>query len=110
MHLTAVVALVAALAVPTAALAQATATPPASPPPAANAPKPDCQRPDEYPGKLASDQRRLAWQKSANAYIACMKKFVEEQKALGDLHYDAARTAITTVNKDAADFNAAAKE
>ncbi len=31
-----------------------------------------CDKPDEYPGKLASDNRRRAWQKTMEEYGTCV--------------------------------------
>lgn len=108
----------ALLILPFAAAAQ---TPPPQTPPAdaatpaatapnPNAPKPACSRQAEYPGKLATDQQKRNWQREFTAYVDCMKKFIEDQKTQGDLHYEAARAAIATVNKDIADANSARKD
>lgn len=102
-------ALIAALALPALALAQAPAPSIPAPPPGVEVPKPGCKRPDEYPGNLATDLRKRAWDKDVTAYIECMKKFIEDQKALGDAHYTAAQRAIETTNKDIQEFNAAKK-
>jgi hypothetical protein len=106
------IALAALLILPLSATAQTSApatTAPAAAAPNPNAPKPPCTRADEYPGKLASDQAKRNWQRDFSAYVECMKKFIEDQKTQGDLHYEAARGAIAAVNKDIADANEARK-
>ena len=72
-----------------------------------------CTKPDEYPGRLASDMRRNAWVKSANAYLECLKKHVQEQQAVYNKfveqakpHLDAVNAAIDEYNKAAAQFKA----
>jgi hypothetical protein len=104
-------ALAAAFAIPVVALAQTPAPAQSipAPPPGVEVPKPTCKRPDEYPGNLASDLRKKAWDKDVSAYIDCMKKFIEEQTGLGNAHYTAAQRAIESTNKDIQDFNAAKK-
>lgn len=72
-----------------------------------------CTKPDEYPGRLASDMRRNNWVKSANAYLECLKKYVQEQQGAynrileqGKPHLDAANASIDEYNKAAAQFKA----
>jgi hypothetical protein len=80
---------------PLAALAQ-------SAPPPANMPRPACAKPDEFPGRLASDRQLRAWQNDLKTYGDCVKKFVEEQKAASEL-------AIKAANAAAEEFNALVK-
>jgi hypothetical protein len=104
------IALAALLILPLPAVAQTSAPPAAAASaPNPNAPKPPCTRADEYPGKLATDQAKRNWQREFSTYVECMKKFIEDQKTQGDLHYEAARSAIAAVNKDIADANEARK-
>jgi hypothetical protein len=109
-------ALVAGLALSLPAFAQqaapaaAPAAPAASPAAAAAAPKPNCTKPDDFPGRLASEQRKRSWGKDVNAYVECVKKFIDEQKSIGDVHYAAANNAISNLNKEIGEFNAAQKE
>jgi hypothetical protein len=106
-------AVLAGLALSLSAFAQqaAPAAAPAAPVASTAAgPKPSCTKPDEFPGRLASENRKRAWGKEVNAYIECVKKFIDEQKTIGDVHYNAANTAIGMLNKEIADFNAAGKE
>ena len=72
-----------------------------------------CTKPDDHPGRLASDLRRNNWVKSANAYLECLKKYVQEQQGAynriveqGKPHLDAANASIDEYNKAAAQFKA----
>ena len=83
--------------------------------PAAVAPH-GCTKPDEYPGRLASDMRRNNWVKSANAYLECLKKYIGEQQTAYNSyvekakpHLDAANGTIEEYNKAVAAFKAAAE-
>jgi hypothetical protein len=102
--------LAAALAlalVPALALAQ-TPAPAAAPTAVA---KPNCQSPGDHPGRLASDNQQRSWARDARAYLDCLKKFIEEQKALAvplieraKPYQDAANAAIEVHNKAQLDF------
>jgi hypothetical protein len=88
------------------ALAQTAA--PAAPSTASTAavPKPECgAKPGEYPGNLASDNVKRAWQKDFVAYIDCLKKFVEEQQALAEPHVKASNAAISEYNASVKAYN-----
>jgi hypothetical protein len=94
---------------PALALAQAPAAAPAATPGAV--PKPDCPHPGEHPGRLASDNQVRNWARDARSYLECVKKFVDEQKALAlplleraKPHQDAANAAIDLYNKSQKDF------
>jgi len=72
-----------------------------------------CTKPDEYPGRLASDSRRASWVKTANAYLECLKKHIQEQQGAynkileqGKPHLDAANASIDEYNKAVAQFKA----
>jgi len=85
-----------------------TATAPATAAPASSAPipKPECgSKPGDYPGNLASDNQKRAWQKEYVAYIDCLKKFVEEQQALAEPHVKAANAAINEYNAGVKAYN-----
>ena len=86
------------------ALAQqsAPAAPAATPAPS---PKHSCAKPGEFPGNLASDNQRRAWQKEYVGYVDCLKKFIEEQQALADPHVKAANAAINEYNAGVKDYN-----
>jgi len=82
----------------------------AAPPIAAHS----CSKPDEYPGRLASDQRRASWVKSANAYLDCLKQYIQAQQGAynkileqGKPHLDAANASIDEYNKAVAQFKSA---
>ena len=93
----------AAFAFPCAAQTTAPAAPAAS---TAAMPKPECgTKPGDYPGNLASDNQRRAWQKEYVAYIDCLKKFVEEQQALAEPHVKASNAAINEYNASVKAYN-----
>jgi hypothetical protein len=99
-HLAAVLALGPALA-----LAQAPAAAPGA------VPAPSCAHPGEHPGRLASDNQVRNWAREARAYLECLKKFVDDQKALAlplleraKPHQDAANAAIDLYNKSQKEF------
>jgi len=78
----------------------------AAPASSAPVPKPECgAKPGEYPGNLASDNQKRAWQKEYVAYIDCLKKFVEEQQALAEPHVKAANAAINEYNAGVKAYN-----
>ena len=115
-------AAILAAAIATAPMAQQPATPsnaapasaaPATPGPgpapaksAAPTPKHDCVKPSEFPGNLASDNQRRAWQKSYVDYVECLKTFVKEQQALAEPHVRASNEAIEEHNNAIKDYNA----
>lgn len=104
----AVPALVAMMLATFAASAIAQTSAPAASTPAASSapiPKPDCGKPDEYPGNLASDNQRRAWQKEYVGYIDCLKKFIEEQQALAEPHVKASNAAIAQYNAGVKAYN-----
>ena len=90
----------AAFAMSAAAQTSAPAASGAAPPP-----KPQCAKPAEYPGNLASDNQKRAWQKEYVAYIDCLKKFVEDQQALAEPHVKAANAAINEYNAGVKAYN-----
>ena len=67
--------------------------------------KPNCTKPDEFPGTLASDRQRQSWQKEYTAYSDCMKKFISEQKALAEPYLKAYNAAIDEYNANIKVFN-----
>jgi len=96
------------LAVP--ALAQnAPATAPASTTPtgaSADMPKHNCSKPaGEFPGNLASETQKRAYQKDFVAYTDCLKKFVEDQQQLAEPHAKAANSAANEYNAAVKSFN-----
>lgn len=93
----------AAFAFPVTAQTTAPAAPAAS---TAPMPKPECgTKPGEYPGNLASDNQKRAWQKEYVGYIECLKKFIEEQQALAEPHVKASNAAINEYNASVKSYN-----
>ena len=61
-------------------------------------PKPSCAKPGEYPGRIASERQKRTWQAELATYSECMKKFAETQRALSEMHINAANAAINEHN------------
>jgi hypothetical protein len=57
-----------------------------------------CDKPEEYPGKLASDTRRRAWQKTMDDYGTCVKKYAADQRAIVDAAMKAGNEAVEEYN------------
>ena len=78
----------------------------AAPASSAPVPKPECgAKPGEYPGNLASDNQKRAWQKEFVACIDCLKKFIQDQQALADPQVKAANAAINEYNAGVKAYN-----
>jgi hypothetical protein len=95
-----------------ATFAAAASAQPASAPVAPNA----CEKPGEHPGRLASDNMRRSWTRSANAFLECLKKYINDQQVAYNAyvekakpHLDAANGTIDEYNKAVAAFKAAAE-
>jgi len=73
--------------------------------PAAPTPKPECGKPGDYPGNLASDNVKRTWQKDFVAYVDCLKKFIGEQQALAEPHVKASNAAIAEYNDGVKAYN-----
>lgn len=89
-------------------IAVAAGTAQAQPAPTASAvviPPNNCVKP-QYPGKLASSQKFTAFNKEFNAYGECIKKYVEDTKAILNAAAAAANGAVEEFNKFAADIKA----
>lgn len=86
-----------ALAVGAPVLAQTAAAPP----------KHNCARPEEFPGRLASDLKLRSWQRAYLAYTDCLKQFIAEQQAIAEPHIKAGNAAIAEYNSATKEFNAA---
>ena len=82
----------------TAVLAQAPATPATAP--VVDAPKPHCEDPGAYPGRVGmqTEDRRNKFVKGVETYKTCMMNFVEERKAVIKANETAARAAIEEFN------------
>jgi len=74
-----------------------------APAPAAAVPKNTCAKPDHYPGRLASDNNKKAWQKEVKDWGECMKKYVADLQAGID-------ASIKTANASIEEYNAGVKE
>lgn len=90
-----------------AGAAQAQAPAPAPTPAAgsANVAKPNCQKPGEVPGALASDLQRRGWQQNYTAWVDCMKKFINDQRALAEPYNNASNAAIEDYNNTVKVYN-----
>ncbi len=64
-----------------------------------------CVKP-EYPGKMASSQRFNAFNREYTAYGECVKKYVEETKALMNAAIAAVNGAVEDFNKFTAEIHA----
>ena len=97
----------AALMVAGSAIAQTAA-------PAAGAPSvtaaASCPKPDNHPGRLASDQARKGWVKEVQTWTACMKKYVGDIQAQADEAVKVANAAVARSNAAVNDYNAIVKD
>ncbi len=62
-------------------------------------PKNPCVKPEEFPGKLATDQRRKSWQKSVDDYGACIKKYSADQRQIVEAAMKAGNDAVEEYNQ-----------
>ena len=92
-------ALVFAIGTASAASALAQSTPAADPP------KHNCAKPGDFPGNLASDTQRRGWQKEYVAYTDCLKKFINDQKAIAEPYVKAYNAAVDEYNESVKTFN-----
>src|SRR5262249_4190106 len=76
---------------------------------AAPPPKMDCGAKPEHPGRLSSDTQRRAWQREANAYLECYKKYVLGLQQVAEDATKVANQAIDEYNATIKQFEAAAK-
>ena len=91
-----------AAATPAAGTAGTAAAPAAGGDAYATVNKPGCKRP-EFPGRLASDLQKRAFNKDIEGYAECIKQYVAEQQKQADAHIKAA-------NQAAVDYNSTVKE
>jgi hypothetical protein len=61
-------------------------------------PKNTCAKPEEYPGRLASETVRRLWNKSIETYGDCIKKYAAEQKVLAEAAIKAGNEAVDEYN------------
>ena len=98
-------AVLAVAAFAASASAQTAAPAATTPATAAAVPKPECAKPGDYPGNLASDNIKRTWQKDFVAYVDCLKKFIGEQQALAEPHVKASNAAIAEYNAGVKAYN-----
>jgi len=67
--------------------------------------RPNCQKPGEVPGALASDLQRRGWQQNYTAWGDCMKKFINDQRALAEPYNKASNAAIEEYNNTVKGYN-----
>lgn len=60
--------------------------------------KPNCPKPGDVPGNLASDNQRKTWNRDFVAWGDCMKKFINDQRALAEPYNKASNAAIDEYN------------
>ena len=100
------VVVLATLVLATAAAGSALAqTPAAGASSAADVPKHSCGKPGEFPGNLASDNQRRAFQKEYVAYTECLRKFATDQQKLAEPHMKAANDTISEYNAAVKAYN-----
>ncbi|MEO5764404.1 MAG: hypothetical protein ABIR52_03765 [Casimicrobiaceae bacterium] len=76
-----------------------TPSPTPAPGGAASVAKPNCPKPGDVPSpSLASDNQRRSWQRDYAAWGECMKKFINDQRALAEPYNNASNTAIEDYN------------
>ena len=99
------IVVVAGFALASAAAAQQspTAAPAAA---AAPVPKHSCTKPGDFPGSLATENQRRNWQKGYVDYVDCLKKFINDQRALAEPHIKASNDAINDYNAGVKEYNA----
>jgi hypothetical protein len=69
--------------------------------------KHSCVKPDEFPGRLATDQKMRSWQKAFLSYSDCLKKFIADEQAAAEPHIKAGNAAIQEYNAAIKDYNSA---
>ena len=65
----------------------------------------NCVKP-EYPGRLASPNRISAFNKESTGYGECIKKYVDDTKAMANAAVAAGNGAVDEFNKFAAEIKA----
>ena len=67
--------------------------------------KPNCTKPGELPGPLSSELQRRGWQRDYAAWGDCMKKFINDQRALAEPYNKASNAAIEEYNNAVKVYN-----
>jgi len=86
------------------------ATPAAASPAPAAVPKANCGAKPDHPGRLASDNMKRAWQRDANTYLECLRKFAGEQQQLAQDYIKAANATVDEYNSAVKEFQDAAQK
>ena len=83
-----------------AALSAATAFAQAPAKPTVDVPKPKCEDPGPYPGRVGmqTEDRRNRFVKAVEGYRNCMVAFVEERRAVVEANQAAAKQAVEDLN------------
>jgi hypothetical protein len=68
-----------------------------------------CQKPGEHPGKLASDANRRKWTTDANAYLECVKKYVNDNTTSYNQVMSQAKPYADAANAATTEYNDAVK-
>jgi len=103
--------LIVAAALPAfAQTAAPAATPPVASAPAAALPKANCGTKPEHPGRLASDNMKRAWQRDANTFLECLRKFASEQQQIAQEYIKAANATVDEYNSAVKEFQDAAQK
>jgi hypothetical protein len=69
-----------------------------------------CEKPDQHPGRLASDMKRKQWTKEVNDWQACMKTYIEALGAKADAAVKEANAAVAESNAAIKGYNDTVKE
>jgi hypothetical protein len=77
--------------------------------PAPTTGKAACGAKPDFPGRLASDLQRRAWQRDANEYLACYKKYALAKQQIAQEFLKAANDAVDEYNAAAKELEAAGK-
>ena len=67
-------------------------------------------KPDDHPGRLASDNVRRGWFKEVQTWQTCLKKYVEEIQAQADEAVKVANAAVARSNAAVIEFNTIVKD
>lgn len=69
-----------------------------------------CPKPDNHPGRLASDNQRRGWGKEVQAWTDCMKTYIAGVQAAADEAVKTANAAVARSNAAVNDYNAIVKD
>lgn len=69
-----------------------------------------CPKPDDHPGRLASDNARRGWGKEVQVWTDCMKKYIAGVQATADDAVKSANAAVARSNAAVDEYNAIVKE